>query len=104
MRALKQTWSQNPATPGILNFKNKKVTVMGLNPEGRGVQDAEFLARHGAKVVVTDTKNEKDLKESVARLKKYKNISFALGEHRSRDFQNKDLIIRAAGVPLDSIY
>ena len=104
MRSLKQTRSQNPAASGILNLKNKKVTVMGINPEGRGVQDAEFLARHGAKVVATDTKNEKDLKESVARLKKYKNISFALGGHHSRDFKNKDLIIRAAGAPLDSIY
>src|SRR3989344_7762171 len=104
MRSHKRTRSQNPAASGILNLKNKKVTVMGINPEGRGVQDAEFLARHGAKVVATDMKNEKDLKESVVRLKKYKNISFALGGHRLRDFQNKDLIIRAAGAPLDSIY
>src|SRR3989304_8875082 len=104
MRALKQTRSQNPTTSGILDLKDKKITVMGINPDGRGVQDAEFLARHGAKVVVTDMKNEKDLKESVIRLKKYKSISFALGGHRLRDFQNKDLIIRAAGAPLDSIY
>ena len=128
MRALKQTRSQNPAASGVLNLKDKpssrtsaaamrrkhqfaevsllgkKITVMGINPEGRGVQDAEFLARHGAKVVATDTKNEKDLKESVARLKRYKNISFALGGHHPRDFKNKDLIIRAAGAPLDSIY
>src|SRR3989344_7295005 len=128
MRALKQTRSQNPAASGVLNLKGKpssrtsatamrrkhqfaevsllgkKITVMGINPEGRGVQDAEFLARHGAKVVATDTKNEKDLKESVARLKRYKNISFALGGHHPRDFKNKDLIIRAAGAPLDSIY
>ena len=104
MRALKQTRSQNPTTSGILDLKGKKITVMGINPEGRGVQDAEFLARHGAKVVATDMKNEKDLKESVTRLKKYKNISFVLGGHRLRDFQNKDLIIRAAGAPLDSVY
>lgn len=77
---------------------------MGINPEGRGVQDAEFLASCGAKVIATDTKNEKDLKESVTKLKKYKNISFVLGKHRLRDFQNKDLIIRAAGAPLDSVY
>jgi len=104
MRALKQTRSQNPAASGILNLKGKKITVMGINPEGRGVQDAEFLARCGAKVVATDTKNEKDLKESIAQLKKYKNISFVLGGHRLSDFQNKDLVIRAAGAPLDSIY
>jgi len=104
MRALKQTRSQNPTASGILDLKGKKITVMGINPEGRGVQDAEFLARHGAKIVAADTKNEKDLKESVTRLKKYKNISLVLGNHRLRDFQNKDLIIRAAGAPLDSIY
>src|SRR3989338_2505016 len=104
MRALKQTRSKNTAASGVLNFRNKKVTVIGINPEGRGVQDAEFLARYGAKVIATDTKNEKDLKESVARLKKYKNISFVLGGHRLSDFQNKDLVIRAAGAPLNSIY
>src|SRR3989304_2618044 len=104
MRPLKQTRSQNSAASGVLNLKGKKITVMGINPEGRGVQDAEFLARYGAKVVATDTKNEKDLKESIIRLKKYKNISFVLGGHRSRDFKNKDLIIRAAGAPPDSIY
>lgn len=104
MRAPKQTWSENPTAPGILNFKGKRVTVMGINPEGRGVQDAEFLASCDAKVTATDTKNEKDLKESVVKLKKYKNISFVLGGHRLRDFQNKDLVIRAAGAPLDSVY
>ena len=67
---------------------------MGINPEGRGVQDAEFLASCGAKVTATDIKSEKDLKESVVKLKKYKNISFVLGGHRLRDFKNKDLVIR----------
>jgi len=69
---------------------------MGINPEGRGVQDAEFLARYGAKVVATDMKNEKDLKESVARLKKYKNISFALGGHHLRDFKNHLYVYNAS--------
>lgn len=86
------------------SFKNKKVTVMGIHPEGRGVQDAEFLAICGANVVATDMKEESDLKESVLKLKKYKNISLVLGKHRIEDFQNKDLIIRAAGAPLDSVY
>lgn len=85
-------------------FKGKAITVMGIEPEGRGVQDAEFLARHHAKVVVTDIKNEKALAQSVTRLRRYKNISFALGGHRLADFRKKDLVIRAAVVPLGSIY
>lgn len=85
-------------------FKDKKITVMGIHPEGRGVQDAEFLAVCGARVTATDMKREEDLKKSVSKLKKYKNISLVLGGHRIEDFQNKDLIIRAAGAPLDSIY
>src|SRR3990172_5138066 len=62
MRTPKQTWSQNPAASGVLNLKGKKITVMGINPEGRGVQDAEFLARHGAKIVATDKKNGIEIK------------------------------------------
>jgi len=85
-------------------FRGKKITVMGIDPEGRGLQDAEFLARCGAKVTVTDLKDKNALKESVARLRKYKNISFTLGGHQLKDFRNKDLVIRAAVTPLRSPY
>jgi len=77
---------------------------MGINPEGRGVQDAEFFARAGARVIATDMKRARDVKESAARLKKYKNVSLVLGRHRMRDFTGRDLVIRAASVPLHSPY
>jgi UDP-N-acetylmuramoylalanine--D-glutamate ligase len=35
-------------------------------------------------------------------LASFKNITFVLGEHRLEDFRDRDLIIKAAGVPLDS--
>jgi len=85
-------------------FKNKKVTVMGIDPIGRGVQDAEFIAKLGARVVATDFKKEEEIKESVEKLKKYPNIKFVLGGHEIEDFENTDLVIRAASVPLDSKY
>jgi len=85
-------------------FKNKKITLMGLGVLGRGVGDAEFLAECRADIVVTDLKNEEELSESVERLKKYKNITFALGEHRMEDFKNRDMIIKSAGTPIDSPY
>jgi len=83
-------------------FKDKKITVMGLGLLGRGVGDAEFLSECGALLTVTDKKSEADLVESVRRLKTYSNITFHLGEHRTEDFTNCDMVIKAAGVPLDS--
>lgn len=83
-------------------FKGKKVTLLGLGLLGRGVGDAEFLARCGAHVIVTDRKSEQELAESVAQVKQYSNIEFHLGGHRQDDFTNTDLVIKAAGVRLDS--
>jgi len=83
-------------------FKGKKITLMGLGLLGRGVGDAEFLAECGAILTVTDKKTEAELAESVEQLKKYPNITFHLGGHREEDFVTADLVIKAAGVPLDS--
>lgn len=85
-------------------FSGKRVTLMGLGLLGRGVGDAEFFAQCGAKVLVTDLKTEIELSDSVARLKKYKNVSFHLGGHNEKDFTDCDMVIKAAGVPLDSPY
>lgn len=83
-------------------FKGKKITVLGLGLLGRGVGDAEFLAQCGAEVLVTDKKTESELAESVARLKQYPNISYRLGRHLKEDFTSCDMVIKAAGVRLDS--
>ncbi len=96
-------------------FKGKKITVMGLGLLGRGVGDAAFLAECGAEVLVTDLKSKADLKTSLDKLKKYNpegkstsygagNIKYVLGEHRLEDFRNTDIVLKAAGVPLDSVY
>src|SRR3989344_1088877 len=86
----------------IDKFKNKKITLMGLGLLGRGVGDAEFLAQSGAEVLVTDKKSEAELAESVEKLKEYSNISFHFGGHKLEDFTKTDLVIKAAGVPLDA--
>jgi len=85
-------------------FKDKKITVMGLGLLGRGVGDARYLAECGAELIVTDLKTSEQLTESVAQLKDFSNITFVLGEHRLEDFQGRDMILKAAGIPLDSIY
>lgn len=77
---------------------------MGLGLLGRGVNDAAFLAEAGAQVLVTDLKTRDQLEPSLKKLEKYPNIKYVLGEHRLEDFRNCDLVLKAGGVPLDSIY
>lgn len=85
-------------------FKGKNITVMGLGLLGRGIGVVKFLAECGADLLVTDLKTKEQLAPSLAELAVFQNITFVLGEHRLEDFRDKDLIIKAAGVPLDSIY
>jgi UDP-N-acetylmuramoylalanine--D-glutamate ligase len=85
-------------------FENKKVTVMGLGLLGRGIGDTAFLAKSGAEIIVTDKKTKEQLASSLETLKEYENIVYVLGEHKMDDFENRDFILKAAGVPLDSEY
>ena len=85
-------------------FKGKKITLMGLGLLGRGVGDAKFLAECGAELIVTDLKPADELESSLAQLRAFSNITLRLGQHALEDFRDRDLIIKAAGVPLNSIY
>src|SRR3989344_432373 len=85
-------------------FRGKRITVMGLGLLGRGVGDARYLVECGAELTVTDLKSREELAESVAQLESFSNITFVLGEHQLEDFNNRDLILKDAGVPLDSAY
>ena len=84
------------------HFAGKKITIMGLGLLGRGVGDARYLAECGAELIVTDLKQRGELEDSVAKLEHFNNITFVLGEHRLEDFSDRDFILKAAGVPLDS--
>lgn len=86
------------------HFRGKKITVMGLGLLGRGVGDARFLAECGAELIVTDLKTSDELQDSIAQLAAFPDITFVLGEHRKEDFRDRDFIVKAAGVPLDSPY
>ncbi|MDE1925432.1 MAG: UDP-N-acetylmuramoyl-L-alanine--D-glutamate ligase [Patescibacteria group bacterium] len=83
-------------------FAGKRITLMGLGLLGRGLGDAQFLAECGANLIVTDLKTEEQLAGSLLQLKEFSNITFHLGGHRLEDFKDRDSIIKAAGVPLDS--
>lgn len=101
----------------IDNFKDAIVTVMGLGryKQGSGLGTAKWLMRHGAQTVITDLKDEAELKESVDLVmewyNKYKDMYkdrtiyqplFVLGEHRKEDFTNVDCVVQNPGVPSES--
>ena len=88
----------------IKNFKNLRVTIMGLGLHGGGIGAVEFLAGEGAKVLVTDLKAPDRLASSLRRLAKYRDIKFILGQHRSEDFTKADLIIKNPAVNPQSRY
>ena len=85
-------------------FEGKKWTVMGLGLLGRGLGDTKYIASQGAEVLVTDLKTDEQLATSVKELEVFSNISYTLGEHRLEDFRGRDFVLKAAGVPLDSVY
>lgn len=80
-----------------------RVTVMGLGLFGGGAGVAEYFARRGASVVVTDLKSREALAESVERLAEYP-IEWRLGVHEERDFVETDLVVKNPAVPPDAAW
>ncbi len=87
-----------------LNFKNKKVLVMGLGLHGGGGAVARWLNRQGAKIIVADLKSKKELAAPINQLRRLKGIRYHLGGHRVSDFSASDIVIKGPGVPPDSPY
>jgi len=85
-------------------FKGKKITVMGLGLLGRGIGDVAFLAEMGAELIVTDMKSEIELSPALEQLSQHKNITYVLGEHRETDMVDRDYLLVAPSVPLESPY
>ncbi len=91
----------NKTSEMYMEFKNKRVTVMGLGVFGGGIGITQFLARQGANVTVTDIKSKTDLSQSLRHLENLQ-ITYRLGEHRDVDFINTDMVIVSPAVPGDS--
>lgn len=85
------------------DVQGKRVTIMGLGLHGGGEGAARFFAQEGARVLVTDLKDEKKLQPTLERLR-HLPIAYVFGQHREEDFINTDLIIQNPGVPDVSPY
>jgi UDP-N-acetylmuramoylalanine--D-glutamate ligase len=86
-----------------MDFKDKRVTVMGLGVFSGGVEVARFFVRKGACVTVTDQKDRKALAVSVKQLCGLP-VRLVLGKHRMEDFTQADLVVVNPAVPDHSPY
>jgi len=85
------------------DLKEKRITIMGLGLNQGGLGVARFLAKAGAKILITDLKTGEELEPSFEKLKDY-DIKYILGRHREEDFINTDMIIQNPAVPHNSKY
>lgn len=88
----------------MLDFRGKKIVIMGLGTNGGGLGSARYFASHGAKVLVTDMRTKQELTPSIEHLKRYANIQYVLGGHREQDFVRADMIIKNPAVKEGSKY
>jgi UDP-N-acetylmuramoylalanine--D-glutamate ligase len=85
-------------------FKGKKVVVMGLGRFGGGVDAVKLACDQGAKVLVTDSAGEDQLRQSIEQLQGYEGIEYHLGAHRREDFEQADVVIVNPAVRFDNEY
>lgn len=81
-----------------MELRNKKIVVVGLARTGVAV--ARFLAKQGARVIVTDMKAHADVAPYLAKLEGLP-IEYQLGGHDKHSFLMADLIVVSPGVPMD---
>jgi UDP-N-acetylmuramoylalanine--D-glutamate ligase len=82
-----------------MDLNNKRVLVVGLGKSG--VASALFLKERGARVTVSDTKSEDQLRDEIPILLD-QGIAVETGGHGERTFRGQDLIVVSPGVPVDA--
>ena len=82
-----------------MELNNKRVLVVGLGKSG--VASALFLKSRGARVTVSDSKPEAELRDEILLLLEH-GITVETGGHGERTFRGQDLIVVSPGVPIDA--
>ncbi len=82
-----------------MDLSNKRVLVVGLGKSG--VASALFMKSRGARVTVSDSKPEAELRDEILLLLEH-GITIETGGHGDRTFRGQDLIVVSPGVPFDA--
>jgi UDP-N-acetylmuramoylalanine--D-glutamate ligase len=86
----------------LADLASLRVTVMGLGLHGGGLASALFFARHGARVTVTDNRDNPEVFAPILPRLEEAGIRTVLGRHERRDFIQTDLVIKNPAVPASS--
>lgn len=82
------------------DLQNKRVTILGLARSGEAA--ANLLSQLGAHVLISDQKDEAQLRELVTRISsEYPQVEFQLGGHPENIIEDADLIVKSPGVPIE---
>lgn len=81
-----------------MDVRGKRVLVVGLGKSG--IASATFLQARGARVTVSDTKSEAQLRQEIPLLLD-KGITVETGHHGERTFRDQDMIVVSPGIPYD---
>jgi UDP-N-acetylmuramoylalanine--D-glutamate ligase len=85
----------------IQDWRNKRVTVMGLGGFGGGVGVTRWLAAAGARTVLTDKAPPDKLRASLDQIADL-DLTLHLGGHEGRDFRDADVVVVNPAVPESS--
>ncbi len=85
-----------------MDFRDCRVTILGLGHFGGGLEAARWLAWEGARVTVTDLADAEVLADSLADLADTPIEAFHLGGHREEDFRDADLVVVNPAVRIGS--
>ena len=88
---------------GARNLRDACVTVMGLGQFGGGVGVTRYLVERGARVTLTDNLPEAKLEKPLEQLRDEISsgaVTCVLGEHRTSDFTECDLVVANPAVPM----
>jgi UDP-N-acetylmuramoylalanine--D-glutamate ligase len=81
-----------------MDYSGMNVLIMGLGLNGGGLASAQYLARRGALLTITDLRDEKTLSPSLEKLGNAGGMRLVLGRHEMADFENADMVIKNPGV------
>src|SRR5579885_2306518 len=82
-----------------MELNGKRVLVLGLGRSG--LASALFLKSEGARVTVSDSKSEDQLRDQIPTLLD-EGIAVETGGHSARTLQNQDLVVVSPGIPVDA--
>ena len=86
------------------DFRDRRITVLGLGNFGGGAAVSRWLVEQGARVVVSDRSPADKLADSIASLDGLP-IEYQLGpEQRDEDFTKADLIVASPAIPPTNQY